>query len=206
MICPVIAIWNVCRLSSQYYCTLSVLLLYQRCKQRRCYCSISQVNYRRYSSQNKPPVWTIHFLKSIPSHSILSHTDVYRLGVSLCYRVTSSITGKSVRQLESVKPRSHCADHSLPMSPIIADRPDLSWSWQNHQIVALAPDLCLSKTASAILVPQLYDTGTTEVFDPLLVRFPRPLVRPLIRSTRLRAWCWRPHPRSCRLATTIKTT
>ena len=105
-----------------------------------------------------------------------------------------------------VKPRSHCADHSLPMFPIIADRPDLSWSWQNHQIVALAPDLCLSKTASTILVRQLYDTGTTEVFDPLLVRFPRPLVRPLIRSTRLRARCWRPHPRSCRFATTIKTT
>ena len=76
----------------------------------------------------------------------------------------------------------------------------------NHQIVALAPDLCLSKTASTILVRQLYDTGTTEVFDPLLVRFPRPLVRPLIRSTRLRARCWRPHPRSRRFATTIKTT
>ena len=110
----------------------------------------------------------------------------------------------ATRQL--IKSRSHCADHSLPMFPIIADRPDLSWSWQNHQIVALAPDLCLSKTASAILVRQLYDTGTTEVFDPLLVRFPRPLVRPLIRSTRLRARCWRPHPRSCRFATTIKTT
>ena len=105
-----------------------------------------------------------------------------------------------------VKPRSHCADHSLPMFPIIADRPDLSWSWQNHQIVALAPDLCLSKTASTILVRQLYDTGTTEVFDPFLVRFPRPLVRPLIRSTRLCARYWRPHPRSCRFATTIKTT
>ena len=103
-----------------------------------------------------------------------------------------------------VKSRSHCADHSLPMFPIIADRPDLSWSWQNHQIVALAPDLCLSKTASTILVRQLYDTGTTEVFDPLLVRFPRPLVRPLIRSTRLRARCWRPHPRSCRLLPRLK--
>ena len=106
----------------------------------------------------------------------------------------------------TVKPRSHCADHSLSMFPIIADRPDLSWSWQNHQIVALVTDLCLSKTASTILVRQLYDTGTTEVFDPLLVRFPRPLVRPLIQSTRLRAQCWRPHPRSCRFATTIKTT
>ena len=62
-------------------------------------------------------------------------------------------------------PRSHCADHSLPMFPIIADRPDLSWSWQNHQIVTLTPDLCLSKTASTILVRQLYDTGTTELFD-----------------------------------------
>ena len=105
-----------------------------------------------------------------------------------------------------IKPRSHCADHSLPMFPIIADRPDLSWSWQNHQIVALAPNLCLSKTASRILVRQLYETGTTEVFDPLLVRFPRPLVRPLIRSTRLRTRCWRPHPCSCRFATTIKMT
>ena len=36
-------------------------------------------------------------------------------------------------------PRSHCADHSLPMFPIIADRHDLSWSWQNHQIVSLYP-------------------------------------------------------------------
>ena len=26
----------------------------------------------------------------------------------------------------TLKPRSHCADHSLPMFPIIADRPDLS--------------------------------------------------------------------------------
>ena len=106
----------------------------------------------------------------------------------------------------ALKPRSHCADHSLPMFPIIADRPDLSWSWQNHQIVALTPDLCLSKTASTTFVRQLYDTGMTEVFDPLLVRFPRPLVRPLIRSTRLHSRCWRPHPRSCRFATMIKTT
>ena len=92
------------------------------------------------------------------------------------------------------------------MFPIIADRPDLSWSWQNRQIVAITPDLCLSKTACTILVRQLYDTGTTEVFDPLLVRFRRPLVRPLIQSTRLHSRCWRPHPRSCRFATTIKTT
>ena len=49
--------------------------------------------------------------------------------------------------------------------------PDLSWSWQNHPIVASTPDLCLSKTVSTILIRQLYDTGTTEVFDPLLVRF-----------------------------------
>ena len=106
-----------------------------------------------------------------------------------------------------VKPRSHCADHSLPMFPIIADRPDLTWSWQNRQIVALTPDLCLSKTASSILVRQLYDTGTTtEMFELLLVRLPRPLLRQLIRSTRLHSRCWRPHPRSCRFATTIKTT
>ena len=58
---------------------------------------------------------------------------------------------------QSLKPRSHCADHSLPMFPIIANRPDLSWSSQNHQIVALTPDLCLSKTASTNLVRQLYD-------------------------------------------------
>ena len=68
-------------------------------------------------------------------------------------------------------------DHSRP--------PDLSWSWQNHQIVALAPNLCLCKTASTILVRELYDTGTTEVFDLLLASFPRPLVWPLIWSTRL---------------------
>ena len=92
------------------------------------------------------------------------------------------------------------------MFPIVADRPDLSWSWQNHQIVASTPEFCLSKTASTILVRQLYDTGMAEVFDPLLVRFPRPLVRSLIRSTRLHSRCWRPHPRSCRFATTIKTT
>ena len=104
--------------------------------------------------------------------------------------------------LQMLKPRSHCADHSLPMFPIIADRPGLSWSWQNHQIVAITPDLCLSKTACLILVRQLYDIGTTEVFDPLFVRF----WRPLIRSTRLHSRCWRPHPRSCRFATMIKTT
>ena len=100
------------------------------------------------------------------------------------------------------KPRSHCADHSLSMFPIIADRPDLSWSWQNHQIVVITLDLCLSKTSCTILVQQLCDTGTTEVFEPLsCVRFRRPLVRPLIRSTRLHSWCWRPHIRSCRFAT-----
>ena len=109
-------------------------------------------------------------------------------------------------RIRVVKPRSHCADHTLPMFPIIADRPDLSWSWQNHQIVILTPDLCLSKTVSTILVRQMYDTGTTEVFDPLLVRFPRPLIRPLIRLTRLRSRCWRPHSRPCRFATAIKTT
>ena len=92
------------------------------------------------------------------------------------------------------------------MFPIIGDRPDLSWSWQNHHIVALTPDLCLSKTASTILVRQMYATSTTEVFDPLLVRFPRPSVRPLIRSTRLHSRRWRPHPRPCRCATTITTT
>ena len=76
-----------------------------------------------------------------------------------------AVIGKPVRQ--SFKPRSHCADHSLPMFPIIADRFDLTWSWQNRQIVALTPDLCLSKTASSILVRQLYDTGTTEIFELL---------------------------------------
>ena len=54
------------------------------------------------------------------------------------------------------------------MLPIKAVRPDMSWSWQNHQIVALTPDLCLSKTACTILVRQLYDTGSTKMFDPLL--------------------------------------
>ena len=37
--------------------------------------------------------------------------------------------------------------------------------------MALTPDLCLSKTSGTILVRQLYDTGMTEVFHPLLVRF-----------------------------------
>ena len=128
--------------------------------------------------------------------------DSYNKHVSIsCIKHMSTI----FRTLQ-VKPRSHCADHSLPMFPIIADRPDLPWSWQNRQIVALTHDLCLHKTAGTILVRQLYDTGTTEVFDPLLVRLPRPLLRPLIRSTRLHSRCWRPHPRSCRFATTIKTT
>ena len=39
----------------------------------RCYCSISRINNRRFSSQNNPPAWTIHSLKSIHSHSTLSH-------------------------------------------------------------------------------------------------------------------------------------
>ena len=68
------------------------------------------------------------------------------------------------------------------------------------------PYLCLSKTASTSLERQLYDNGTTHVFDPLLVCFPRPLVRPLMRSTRLHSRCWRPHLRSCRFATRVKTT
>ena len=39
----------------------------------RCYWSISRINNRRFSSQNNPPAWTIHSLKSIHSHSTLSH-------------------------------------------------------------------------------------------------------------------------------------
>ena len=109
-VCLVIAFWNVCRLSSQCYCALSVLFLYHRFKQMRCYCSISWINNRRFSSQNNPPAWAIHSLKSIHSHSILLHTDIYRLGISLCYSATSSIIGKSVRHLEWIRNSCYCIE------------------------------------------------------------------------------------------------
>ena len=96
--------------SSQCYCTLFVLLLHHRCKQRRCYCSIPRINNRRSSSQINPPARTIYFLKSIHSYSILSHTDIYPLGVSLCYSAASSITGKSVRHLEWVRNSCYCIE------------------------------------------------------------------------------------------------
>ena len=101
---------KVCSLSSQCYCSLFVLLLHHRCKQRRCYCSISRINNHRFSSQINPPARTIYFLKSINSYSILSHTDIYPLGVSLCYSATSSITGKSVRHLEWVRNSCYCIE------------------------------------------------------------------------------------------------
>ena len=113
IVCLVIAFWNVCRFSSQCYCTLSVLLLHHRCKQRRCYCSISWINNRRFRSQIKPPGWAIHSLKSINSHSILLHTDIYCSSVSLCYSATSSITGKSVRHVEWVRNSCYCIE-ALP--------------------------------------------------------------------------------------------
>ena len=92
------------------YLTLFVLLLHHCCKQRRCYCSISRINNRRFSSQINPPARTIYFLKSIHSYSILSHTDIYPLGVSLCYSAASSITGKSVRHLEWVRNSCYCIE------------------------------------------------------------------------------------------------
>ena len=113
IVCLVFAFWNVCRFSSQCYCTLSVLLLHHRCKQRRCYCSISWINNPRFRSQINPPGWAIHSLKSIHSHSILLHTDIYCSSVSLCYSATSSITGKGVRHLEWVRNSCYCIE-ALP--------------------------------------------------------------------------------------------
>ena len=68
------------------------------------------INNHRFSSQINPPVWAIYSLKSIHSHSILLHTDIYRLGVSLYYSATSSITGKSVRHLEWVRNSCYCIE------------------------------------------------------------------------------------------------
>ena len=76
----------------------------------RCYCSISRINNRRFSSHNNPPAWTMHSLKSIHSHATLSHTDIYRLGASLCHSATSSITGKSVRYLQWVRNSRYCIE------------------------------------------------------------------------------------------------
>ena len=76
----------------------------------RCYCSIARINNRRFSSRNNPPAWAIHSLKSIRSHSTLSHTDIFRLCASLCYSATSSITGKSVRHLEWVRNSCYCIE------------------------------------------------------------------------------------------------
>ena len=76
----------------------------------RCYCSISRINNRRFSPDNNQSAWTMHSLKSTHSHSTLSHTDTYRLGVSLCYSATSSITDKNVRHLEWVRNSCYCIE------------------------------------------------------------------------------------------------
>ena len=76
----------------------------------RCYCSISRINNRRFSPDNNQPAWTMHSLKSTHSHSTLSHTDTYRLGVSLCYSATSAITDKNVRHLEWVRNSCYCIE------------------------------------------------------------------------------------------------
>ena len=97
-------------LSFRCYCTLHILLLHHRCKQMCCYCSISRINNRRFSSHNNPSAWTKHSLKSTHSHSTLSHIDIYRLGASLCHSATSSITGKSVRHLGWVRNSCYCIE------------------------------------------------------------------------------------------------
>ena len=76
----------------------------------RCYCSISRINNRRFSPDNNQSAWTMHSLKSTHSHSTLSHTDTNRLGVSLCYSATSSITDKNVRHLEWVRNSCYCIE------------------------------------------------------------------------------------------------
>ena len=93
----------------------------------RCYCSISRINNRRFSSQNNPPAWPIHSLKSIHSHSTLSHTDIYGLGASLCYSATSSITGKSVRHLEWIRNSCYCIE-VLPRVQGANERLTDSWT------------------------------------------------------------------------------
>ena len=76
----------------------------------RCYCSISRINNRRFSPHNNLSAWTMHSPKSTHSHSTLSHTDTYRLGASLCYSATNSITGENVRHLEWVRNSCYCIE------------------------------------------------------------------------------------------------
>ena len=64
----------------------------------------------RFGSRNNSPTSAIYSLKSIHSHFTLSHTYIYRLGASLCYSATSSITGKSVRHLEWVRNSYYCIE------------------------------------------------------------------------------------------------
>ena len=106
--CPISQVTN-----SRNFCCYWIFILFYRvdtASSPRCYCSISRIHNRRFSSWNNPPAWAIHSLKSIHSHSTLSHTDIYRFGASLCYRAASSITGKSVRHLEWVCNSCYCIE------------------------------------------------------------------------------------------------
>ena len=76
----------------------------------RCYCSISRINNRRFSSHNNLSAWIMYSLTSVHSHSTLSYTDTYRFGASLCYSTTSSLTGKTVRNFGWVRNSCYCIE------------------------------------------------------------------------------------------------
>ena len=85
----------------------------------RCYCSISRINNRRFSSQNNPPAWTIHSLKSIHSHSTLSHWYL-PLGRYICATATPV---RSSAKASAILNESLTAGTASRFSPVTMLRP-----------------------------------------------------------------------------------
>ena len=58
--------------------------------------------------QPEPYILWSRYTQILPC--LTTNTDIYRLGASLCYSATSSITGKSVRHLEWVRNSCYCIE------------------------------------------------------------------------------------------------
>ena len=120
------------------------LLSHYRCKQRCCYRSISRINNRRFSPHNNPSAWPMYSLKYNHSHSTPLHTDTYRLGPSLCYSTTSSITSKRARSWNN---GVRCMSFYILMN-LWYDR---IASWDIRVLVVFAPALALCHWHEAFL-------------------------------------------------------
>ena len=146
-ICNKTSYCKICKASKPWdlylkVCDLSEIWQAHRQQCCRCHCSIST----DLNSQSR-------------CFETSQDLTITRLVVYWNGALGTTVTVVTTAAMTDLKPRSHCADYSLPMFPNIVDHPDLSWSWQNHQIVAVTPNLCVSKTAGTILVRQHWYDG-----------------------------------------------